>query len=75
MYEQACWREFLAWVGLPVAEVAYEDLVRDWDGVLRPLLAGLLGDGVTVPAPRLRRQSDARTERILPATWRTGHPR
>ena len=35
------------------------------DGVLRPLLAGLLGDGVTVPAPRLRRQSDARTERIL----------
>ena len=31
-----------------------------------PLLAGLLGDGVTVPAPRPRRQSDARTERILP---------
>ena len=67
VYEQARWRAFLSWIGLPFAEVAYEDLVRDWDGVLRPLLAGLLGDSFdgTVPAPRLRRQSDARTERIL----------
>ena len=71
VYEQARWREFLARLGsrsgLPFAELAYEDLVRDWDGVLGPLLAGLVGDGFdgVVPAPRLRRQSDARTERIL----------
>jgi LPS sulfotransferase NodH len=67
VYEQARWRDFLARLGLPVAELAYEDLVRDWDGVLGPLLAGLVGDGFdgVVPAPRLRRQSDARSERIL----------
>jgi trehalose 2-sulfotransferase len=71
VYEQARWRDFLARLGsrsgLPFAELAYEDLVRDWDGVLGPLLAGLVGDGFdgVVPAPRLRRQSDARTERIL----------
>jgi trehalose 2-sulfotransferase len=66
-YQRAQWRAFLAHQRLPHLEVVYEDLARDYAGTLRPLLRALLGDrwDGQVPPPRLRRQGDARSERLV----------
>jgi LPS sulfotransferase NodH len=65
--EQRRWRECLERLGLPVVEVVYEELARDYGGAVRRVLRALLGDGWAgeVPPPRLRRQADAASERLL----------
>lgn len=65
-YELRQWHACLDRLRLPVVEVAYEDLARDYAGTLRRLCRRLLGDGWDgdVAAPRLRRQADGRGERF-----------
>ena len=66
-YELRRWRECLEQLRLPVVELAYEELARDYGGAVRRVLRALLGDGWDgeVPPPRLRRQADAASERLL----------
>jgi len=66
-YELRQWRACLDHLRLPLVEVVYEDLARDYAGTLRRGLRTLGGgawDG-EVPPPRLRRQADGRSERFL----------
>jgi LPS sulfotransferase NodH len=65
-YELRQWRACLDRLRLPVVEVVYEDLARDYGGTLRRLYGRLGGDGwdVEIAPPRLRRQADERGERF-----------
>ena len=73
--ELRAWRDCLDHLGLPLVEVAYEELARDYRGTVRRVLRALLGerwDG-EVPPPRLRRQADAASERLLLRYLRERH--
>jgi trehalose 2-sulfotransferase len=61
------WRAFFEGVGASVLDVAYEDLVADHGGTVAAV-SRYLGEPVepsAVPPPRLRRQSDDRTEEMV----------
>jgi LPS sulfotransferase NodH len=65
--ELRAWRDCLGHLRPPLVEVVYEELARDYGGTVRRVLRALLGerwDG-EVPPPRLRRQADAASERLL----------
>jgi LPS sulfotransferase NodH len=59
------WRDFFDWGDFRPLEILYEDLCRDYQGVLSAVLdhigVGPLGPR-SIPAPRLRRQADAWSE-------------
>ena len=59
------WRGFFAYLGVEPVRLTYEQLVADYPGTVRRLVATLGGaDPVAATAaPRLRRQSDVDTER------------
>lgn len=64
---ERAWSGLLSAMGVDVAEVAYEDLVVDYEGVVRSTARHL---GVDLPVtplapPRLRRQADDRTEELV----------
>lgn len=73
--ELQAWRDCLDHLRLPVVEVAYEELAGDYRGAVRRVLRGLLGEGWDgeVPPPRLRRQADAASERLLLRHLRERH--
>jgi trehalose 2-sulfotransferase len=66
-HELHAWRDCLDHLRLPVVEVAYEELAGDYRGTVRRVLRALLGEGWDgeVPPPRLRRQADDSSERLL----------
>jgi trehalose 2-sulfotransferase len=74
-YELGRWRACLDHLRLPTVEVVYEDLAGDYGGTVRRLLRALLGGGWDgpVPPPRLRRQADTRSERLLLRHLRERH--
>ena len=62
------WRMYLGGCRATLLEVCYEDLAADLTGTVQQVLdfLGLATDGeIPLPAPRLRAQSDASTDRVL----------
>jgi GT2 family glycosyltransferase/LPS sulfotransferase NodH len=69
--DDAAWTELFRRSGLPIVRSTYEDLVGDYEGTVRRLVAAVAGTpGALVPPPNLIRQSDRTTER-----WRVQYQR
>jgi LPS sulfotransferase NodH len=58
------WTRFFAALGQVPAVIIYEDLVADYAGAVQRMLHHL-GRDAMAPPPRLRRQSDERSERLM----------
>lgn len=58
------WRSFFAVLGQVPTTLTYEDLVADYSGTVERLLHHL-GRDAAAPPPRLRRQSDERSESMM----------
>jgi LPS sulfotransferase NodH len=61
----ALWLNFFRANGLTYHELAYEDLALDYEGALRRLFGALGRPDTAVPAPRLRKHSDAYAQQWL----------
>ncbi len=70
------WAAFFAENRIRPLVITYEQFVADYEGTLRGVLSWLgleLAGAVEIPVPRLRRQADDRTERLL-AEYATATP-
>jgi len=62
------WRDFFARAGIVPLEIRYEDMVADHEQALRQVLDFIgvhLPPGTSLPSPRLKKQADDQTERLV----------
>lgn len=66
-HQEACWARFFAENGIAPVTVVYEELAADYAGTIARVARALDVDlrPADVPPPRLRRQSDDASERLL----------
>jgi LPS sulfotransferase NodH len=61
---QEHWRRFFAAAGIEARAVTYEALSTNYEGTLRQLFAEMGARDAQIPAPRLQRQADRRSEAL-----------
>ena len=61
----ADWLDFMRANDLPYYEIAYEDLLHDYDATLRQFFAAVGRRDAPIIAPRLRRQADALSDEFV----------